>query len=273
MFRQIILKRCIAILLLSSLYVSAETISYDYDDMDIIESSNSPVPANVSGMRQRILEQDERIDGLISMIEGLSASLHELRSNGVEDEITSSDTSRDANGEILQKLANMIDEINDSYVTKKEVKAMLLKSNLTQVEEKSISSNRDKESTSTELKNKSNASLYNEGVRNFFKKRYSQAKERFVITDKKGHKPAASNYYLGEIAYYTENPKDAIFHFKKSAQLYGDASYMDTLLLHTAISLAKTGETGQARAFFENIIASYPDKKTAKIAKDRLKKL
>ncbi|MDQ7085017.1 MAG: tetratricopeptide repeat protein [Sulfurovum sp.] len=94
-----------------------------------------------------------------------------------------------------------------------------------------------------------------------------------MITDKKAYKPAASNYYLGEIAYYAGKPSDAIFYFKKSAGLYGEATYMDTLLLHTAISLAKTGEIGQARAFFENIIETYPTKKTAKIAKDRLKKL
>ena len=44
---------------------------------------------------------------------------------------------------------------------------------------------------------------YSEGVRLFQKKRYDEAKKRFVLTDTRGYKPAASNYYLGEIAYYT----------------------------------------------------------------------
>ena len=132
------------------------------------------------------------------------------------------------------------------------------------------------ESSKTQVNNlagKSNATLYSEGVRQFVKKRYSEAKKRFTITDTKGHKPAASNYYLGEIAYYTKQYEDAIFYFKKSAGLYDKASYIDTLLLHTAISLDKTGEKGQARIFYENIIENYSGKKTAQIAKDRVKKL
>lgn len=78
---------------------------------------------------------------------------------------------------------------------------------------------------------------------------------------------------MGEIAYYTKQYEDAIFYFKKSAGLYDKASYIDTLLLHTAVSLDKTGEKTQARVFYENIIENYPTKKTAKIAKDRLKNL
>jgi TolA-binding protein len=55
--------------------------------------------------------------------------------------------------------------------------------------------------------------------------------------------------------------------------LYDQASYIDTLLLHTAISLEKNGDKGQARAFYENIVENYQGKKSAKIAKEKLKKL
>ena len=123
------------------------------------------------------------------------------------------------------------------------------------------------------VKGKDNATLYSEGVRHFAKKRYEEAQKRFTVTDKKGYKPAASNYYLGEIAYYTKKYEDAIFHFKKSAGLYDQASYIDTLLFHTAVSLEKTGDKAQAKMFYKNIIENYPTKKTAKIAKQRLKKL
>jgi len=258
-------------LLLASLS-SAETISYDFDDIGVV-SSSSPIPANVAGMRQRILEQDERLDGLTTIIEGLSASLNELRFNGMNNANSNPiESTSDNHGEILQKLANMIDEINDSYMTRKEVQMMLANQKIQEIAQVQKSVTPKVEKTDT-LKNKNMSTLYSEGVRHFFKKRYTQAEKRFLITDKKGHKPAASNFYLGEIAYYTEQPSEAIFHFKKSAGLYGDASYMDTLLLHTAISLVKIGEIGQARAFFENIIATYPKKKTAKIAQDRLKTL
>jgi len=45
------------------------------------------------------------------------------------------------------------------------------------------------------------------------------------------------------------------------------------LLLHTAISLERTGEKAQAKAFYENIVENYEGKKTASIAKQKLKKL
>jgi len=120
---------------------------------------------------------------------------------------------------------------------------------------------------------KSNATLYREGVRHYIKHHYSDAKKCFSVTDTKGYKPAASNFYLGEIAYYTKAYEDAIFYYKKSAGIFDKASYIDTLLLHTAISLDKTGEKEQAKVFYENIIETYPEKKTAQIAKSRLKRL
>ena len=219
----------------------------------------------MAAMRQRIAEQDERIDGLTTIIEGLSASLNELRSNGANNASNATGGS-DA---LLQKLAAMIDEINANYVRRDELNKVLSKSTKTSTSKKVVKS----KSQSNSLAGKSNATLYSEGVRLFVKKRYSEAKKRFTVTDSKGHKPAASNYYLGEIAYYTKQYEDAIFYFKKSAGLYDKASYIDTLLLHTAISLDKTGEKGQARIFYENIIENYSGKKTAQIAKDRVKKL
>ena len=83
---------------------------------------------------------------------------------------------------------------------------------------------------------------------------YDDAKKRFTIADAKGYKPAASNYYLGEIAYYTQQYEDAIFYYKKSAGLYDKAEYIDVLLLHTAISLERTGNKEQAKLFYQNII-------------------
>jgi len=217
---------------------------------------------SLSSMRQKMMQQEERIDGLTTIVEGLSASLHELQSkNSRLPKSTSSN-----NDVLLQKLATMIDSINADYVTKSDLKKALaeLKGSTTKVLTPLTK-------TTDTLKKPSE--LYSEGVRHFVKKRYDEAKKRFTLTDTKHYKPAASNYYLGEIAYYTKQYEDAIFYFKKSAGLYEKASYMDTLLLHTAISLDKTGKKSQARSFYENIIENYKGKKTATIAKSRLKKL
>ncbi|HFQ61109.1 MAG TPA: hypothetical protein ENK39_02265 [Epsilonproteobacteria bacterium] len=221
----------------------------------------------IAVLQRKIAQQNERIDGLRSIVEGLSATVHELQEN------TSSQPSNSDNSPLLKELGLMIDKINGDYVSKAELqKALAAKGKYIP------SSNEKKKKPKTKgnidsLQSKSTKKLYSEGVRLFVKKRYDEAKKRFTITDTKGYKPAASNYYLGEIAYYTKQYEDAIFYFKKSAGLYDKASYIDTLLLHTAVSLEKNGEKAQAKAFYENIIANYEGRKSAKIAKQKLKKL
>jgi TolA-binding protein len=196
----------------------------------------------------------------------------ELQERGVG---TSSMGTGNDNTALLKELGAMIDNINDNYVSKEELKKILKsKGKYTPSSKDADSQDRGQKTTSDEsLEDKPTSKLYSEGVRLFVKKRYSEAKKRFTITDIKGHKPAASNYYLGEIAYYTKKYEDAIFYFKKSAGLYDQAIYIDVLLLHTAISLEKSGDKAQARAFYENIVENYQGKKSARIAKEKLKKL
>ena len=253
--------------LLFSTPLFCESALYGFGVEEETVPMQQSVPLNsMSAMRQKIQEQQERIDGLTTIIEGLSASVNELRASKDTDAAQSTGSSDD----LLQKLAGMIDEINANYVSKDELARVMGKQ---AVKPKPKAKQKTTQSTGSTLASKSKATLYSEGVRHFVKHRYTEAKKRFTMTDAKGYKPAASNYYLGEIAYYTKAYDDAIFYYKKSAGLYDKASYIDTLLLHTAISLEKTGEKQQAKVFYENIIENYPSKKTATIAKDRVKKL
>lgn len=258
----------ICIILTTTLFVHAEPSVYGFGSDENTDDKQMTVSGQgtIASLQQHIAQQDERIDGLTTIIEGLSAAINELQQSRGKN--TSSMEGNDSSDmALLKKLAEMIDEINANYVTKEELQAALGKKSTVKPSIKA--SNTKKES----LQGTSNAKLYSEGVRHFVKKRYDEAQKRFTITDTKGYKPAASNYYLGEIAYYTKKYEDAIFYFKKSAGIYDKASYIDTLLLHTAVSLEKTGDKGQAKAFYENIIENYQGKKTAKIAKERLKKL
>jgi len=219
----------------------------------------------IASLQRMVIEQNERIDGLTSLIEGLSASLADLKMaqhNG---------TSQKENEEtlkLIKDLGAMIDKINANYVSRDELAQMLGTG-------KHVSGKKSKKASATkETKiNVPASQLYSEGVRLFTKKRYDEAKKRFSQTAQKGYKPAASNYYLGEISYYTKQYEDAIFYYKKSAGLYDKASYMDVLLLHTAISLDRTGQKEQARMFYESVIENYPNKKAASIAKGKLRKL
>jgi len=219
----------------------------------------------ISVLERKIVQQNERIDGLMSIVEGLSATVNVLKNT----QNSAQTSGANNNVALIEELGVMIDKINTSYVSKDELRKALGNGVSTQAPvvpvAKPVSKPKDI------LNHKNTKELYSEGVRLFVKKRYDEAKKRFEIADTKGHKPAASNYYLGEIAYYTKKYSDAVFYFKKSAGLDDKASYIDTLLLH--ISLEKNGETKQARAFYENIIENYEGKKTASIAKDKLKKL
>ncbi len=246
-----------------SVYGFGTDESSDTDTYSVQGSSNS-----IASLKQQIAQQNERIDGLTTIIEGLNASINELQL--AKNDTASGSSSADTDV-LLKKLAGMIDEINQNYVSKQELQRSLGKTQSAPVREKPMTMSG--QSSEEGLDSQSSATLYNEGVRFFVKKQYAEAQKRFMLADSKGYKPAASNYYLGEIAYYTNKYEDAIFYFKKSAGLYDKASYIDTLLLHTAISLEKTGDKGQAKIFYENIVENYAGKKTADIAKQKLSKL
>jgi TolA-binding protein len=235
----------------------------------------------IASLKRQVAKQKERISGLTSVIEGLSATVNRLEQSSRKSSQSGENTN---SNKVLQELAMMIDEINEKYVSKDDLENVLAtdgkisKVKINKFETNKIAKNKSiineiKTKKNNNLDTKSTAKVYSEGVRFFVKQRYDEANKRFTLTDVKGYKPAASNYYLGEIAYYTKKYEDAIFYFKKSAGLYDKASYIDVLLLHTAISLEKTGEKAQARAFYDNIIENYKDKKTANIARKKLEKL
>jgi len=266
--KQKYLRNLFFFVVLSSTALLAEPSVYGFSNSNNGSTSSQNMMVQnkrtIASLKRQIAEQNERIDGLTSIIEGLSATMGELQGRGGG---ISSVGSGNDNTALLKELGTMIDKINDNYVSKEELQKAL------KTKGKYIPSGKDKITSVEALTGKSTSKLYSEGVRLFVKKRYSEAKKRFTITDVKGYKPAASNYYLGEIAYYTKRYEDAIFYFKKSAGLYDQASYIDVLLLHTAISLEKSGDKEQARAFYENIVENYQGKKSAKIAKEKLKKL
>jgi len=265
--------------LLGSGFLQAEFANFGFSDHEPAEYSQSQrtIPAKqviiqnrktITALERRVSELEERLDGMSSLIEGLNATIAEMKmGTGVS---VPPGTAGADNTTLIKELGTMIDKINETYVSKEELQQVLKgKKTVTAPKHKKTKST---SAVSDSLSGTPTAKLYSEGVRLFVKQRYADAEKRFIITDKKGYKPAASNYYLGEIAYYTKKYEDAIFYYKKSASLYDQASYMDVLLLHTAISLDKTGDKAQARSFYKNIIENYPDRKSAKIAKQKLKK-
>jgi TolA-binding protein len=177
-------------------------------------------------------------------------------------------TGKEGDKKFLTDLANLIDKINQNYVTKSELKRAL--------ETGHVSKSKKKE-TSTPSKPKhalskaSSSALYSKGVRLVRKKRYSDAKKRFDILASRGYKKAATHFYLGEIAYHTSRYTQAVDQYKQSAELNENAEYMDKLLLHTGLSLEKGGDRDQAKRFFQAIVDGYPGTASANVAKKHLK--
>lgn len=238
----------------------AEPSVYGFDEAS--RSSQGGDKRAIASLKREIAKQNERIDGLTSLIEGLNISLAQLRNSNNTPAISGS-TQEIA----TQELIDIVNNINNTYVTKDELQRVINAKKVYIPEKKAEVVNKPT------LDQTNTSKLYSEGVRLFVKQRYNEAEKRFIITDKKGYKPAASNYYLGEIAYYTKAYEDAIFYFKKSAGLYDQATYIDVLLLHAGISLAYTGDKEQAKMFYENIIENYQGRKSAKIAQQKLEKL
>ncbi|CAA6804326.1 MAG: TPR repeat containing exported protein; Putative periplasmic protein contains a protein prenylyltransferase domain [uncultured Sulfurovum sp.] len=203
-------------------------------------------------------EQQRKIDGLTTVIEGQNREILELKEQLVATQQIQTTSARDENStySILLELGQTVDQINNTYVSRDELKKVLAGSRPDSDIGSPIESN--------------SADIYRKGVQLFGKRSYEAAKVYFEQTVAVNYKTAPSNYYLGEIAYYTHNYKDAVGYYKLSAALYDQASYMDVLFLHTAIALDKTGEKAQAQSFYQHVIDTYPNKKSASIAKNRM---
>ncbi|MEA3491462.1 MAG: hypothetical protein U9R27_06145 [Campylobacterota bacterium] len=210
-------------------------------------------------LKQRVRELTERVDGLTTVIEDLYSKINDSQRSQRSQQ-------SDTNDREIELLKGEIKALRSECISRREPAEM-------RSEKRAKVPSQDTANLKSAKVEKNQTTIYREGVQLFQKHQYDEAQKRFSMTASKGYKPAASNYYLGEISYYTKSYSDAIYYFKKSAGLYDKASYMDTLLLHTAISLDRSGDKSQAKLFYKTIINDYPEKKSAKIAKKNLNKL
>ncbi len=232
------------------------------------------IKKSVYSMQSKLNTLQEKVAGIESIVEGLDEGFNEIKKelkSSKNEEISQEIAllKKDLNATvsmqkenfkqiriILKEITSMIDKINATYVSKNELKKELQK----------IFQQLGKNS----LKSLSGSKLYQMAHRAYKKKDFAKARELFEMSAAKQYKPAASNFYAGESCYYSKDYACAVEHYKKSASLYAKASYMPTLLLHTAISLEKLGQKKEAKKFFNTLIKLYPKTKAAKIAKKHI---
>ncbi|WP_428737265.1 tetratricopeptide repeat protein [Sulfurimonas sp.] len=231
----------------------------------------------------------ERIDGLQDIIEALSRKSHnnkialkELEDKNVVDSNNSNEYQKRLSELVQQdsqtikvlqeqtlEISKLVDQINTDYVSKKEFNDLVNDIN----EFKSLVSKelKTKPSKTTTTSSKLGSSeLYNSAKENFDKKYYTKAIEEYTELIERNYKPAYAHYMIAEMWYKRKDYAKAISYFKKSSELYSKASYMPELMLHTAISMEKTGDISHAKTFYNAIISKYPNSKEAIKAKKLL---
>ncbi len=218
-----------------------------------------------------IIEQlQERVEGLSSVVDSLSDKMgqtgQKLQEMGEESQKAGSDD--------IQKLQAQIDEIKQTTDTqyqkindtlKKLTK--LIAGNSSDISSSKVVHSAKKTPSKPPKKRMTNRQILNKALKLYRAKKYDESQEYWTQLATKNYMPAKTNFYLGEIAYHQKKYDDAISFYKQSVGFYDKASYMPTLLLHTAKSFKNLGEDENAKQFFESLIMSYPDSPEAKIAK------
>ena len=167
----------------------------------------------------------------------------------------------------FDKIVLLVNKVNKNYVTKEEFNK-LLKLLDKQASSKSV----QKKSKNSGFDKSRSKKLLMKDVRYLFKKDYfTKALPILEYLIQNEYKPAECNYYMGEIRYYRKKYKDALHYFKTSMMLYDKASYLPKLLLHSAISFDKIGDSVNAENFYTTLVEIYPDTPEAKEASKKIK--
>lgn len=233
----------------------------------------------------------ERIDGLQSVIESLSRkshankmSLQSIKELGDEsakandeyqqrvgDAVELNKKNIDTQKSELAKVIALVKKIESSYVSKDEFNTLVQNVNdFKALISKELESPKATTNDSGSEKSLSSAEIYDRAKMNFDRKYYTDAIKDYEQLIKNNYKPAYAHYMIGEMNFRRKNYANAISYFKQSSALYSKASYMPTLMLHTAISMHESGDTTKAKTFFNAVVQKYPDSQEAQKAKEYL---
>jgi TolA-binding protein len=230
----------------------------------------------------------ERIDGLQGIIETLSRQAHnnKIDLKKIEDHnsenvhnsdeyqrrlsevVQSNSQSIEKTDKLISETSTLVQAIEKDYVTKAEYNSLVNDVN----KFKDLIAKELKSGSSSKATENPNASpdLYNQAKDDYDKQMYTKSIENYETLIKRNYKPAYSHYMIGDMNFKRKNYAEAITYFKKSSSLYDKASYMPTLMLHTAISMEETGDKGHADAFYKAVVSKYPTSDEAKEAKKYL---
>ncbi len=222
----------------------------------------------------------ERLDGLQAIVEGLSQASNEQKIALVKlsdstqegnksktiDELTRLSKANSDNimqlKMLLEELSRSVDTINASYVTKEEFSVLVKQLKVSMPVEASITP-----------KKMDNITIEKEAKKLFDNQKYSEAQAYYEIMVQKKYKQSEATFWIGECYFEQNKYKEAVGYYKQSASLNEKSSVMPTLLLHTGISMEKTGDKEKAKSFYNATISRYGSTGSAVEAKEKLAKL
>lgn len=216
----------------------------------------------------------ERVDGLQSILESIAlksqnnkVALNDLTASReneghtVQERLVVLETQIATNGEnivqlktAIEELSKLMDEQSTTLVTKAEHNALVDDVNAFKL----LVAGELKKSSKKKSSSNSSGDLATEAKKNYEAKRYAEAINDYKELVNRKYKPAFGHYMIGQCYFATNDYGQAIAHYKESASRYSKASYMPTLMLRTAYSMAKTGDKANAKKFYNALIAKYP---------------
>ncbi|PID48049.1 MAG: hypothetical protein CR967_01945 [Proteobacteria bacterium] len=241
--------------------------------LDDIQFRLSTLEEQMEGVRSVFDGTNERVNGIdrrlarLEDILGLDGNATPFSSqiSDIQAHVDKNNKIQSSNNKEIKKvigeLGSLIDSINADYVSKKKFSD--LESRLNRLEKSKQVSKEPKKSV-PKPKGKSNFEIFSQAQKLYDKGKISKAKIYFESSVANNFKPAYSNFMLGEIAYKKKQWSSALGYYKKSVELFDKATYMPTLLYHTAISFDKIGDKQNANKFYKALKQGYPSSKEAK---------
>lgn len=170
----------------------------------------------------------------------------------------------------VKELSGLIDNINNTYVHKSEMKEALEKL----VKQLQSSGAEVSAAPKSGFSGKKDADVFDQAKADFKAKKRAQSQaalEHLVQTSE--YKKAEVLYLLGELYYQQGMYSQAISVFKSSVKLDDKADYLPVLLFHTGVAYDKMKKKSEAKKFYESLITMYPKSYLVESAKKRLARL
>ena len=270
-----------------SVKTTLETLSERIDGLESIYEGDSQKLNSAMLMMNKLLTDFETNQNLTDKNGEDIKSLKEITNQilQMQEEISNLNKKNIKNLKLaLSKITKKVNLINSNYLSEKDFKSNM-KQFVTVKEFEALKKSLNLKSSSTNKSNISNktdkskklssndkASMLKEAKRLFKIDYFTKAIPMFEELISLNYKPAESNFYLGQIWYYRKSYEKAISYYKKSTMLYDKASWMPTLLFHSAVSFEKIGDYKNSANFYETLINVYPESNEAKKADKNLSK-